>query len=66
MSGDRSSNRAKPPQERDEEPGGRPRSQPRRGYQRMSVGEAVLKSFIRSVASSLGRIIARALTGRGR
>jgi Bacterial protein of unknown function (DUF853) len=43
-------------------------SQPRRrsGYQRQSVGEAIAKSFIRSIASSLGRILARAITGRGR
>jgi hypothetical protein len=30
------------------------------------VGEAIAKSFIRSVASSLGRILARAITGRMR
>ena len=40
---------------------------PRRGgYQRESLGEAMTKSFIRSVASSLGRAIVRAITGRGR
>jgi len=40
---------------------------PRRGgYQRESLGEAMAKSFIRSVASSLGRIIVRAITGRMR
>jgi hypothetical protein len=41
---------------------------PRRrgGYQRQSIGEAVAKSFIRSIASSLGRILVRALTGRTR
>ncbi|HEU0158000.1 MAG TPA: hypothetical protein VFR00_01745 [Hyphomicrobiaceae bacterium] len=38
----------------------------RSGYQRQSVGEAIAKSFIRSVASSLGRILARAITGRMR
>ena len=39
---------------------------PRRrgGYQRMGLGEAVAKSFFRSVASSLGRIIVRSITGR--
>jgi len=44
------------------------RPQPRRrgGYQRQSVGEAIAKSFIRSIASSLGRILARAITGRMR
>ena len=42
-------------------------SQPRRGgSQRQGLGETVLKAFIRSVASSLGRIIARAITGRMR
>jgi hypothetical protein len=38
----------------------------RSGYQRQSVGEAIAKSFIRSIASSLGRILVRAITGRGR
>jgi hypothetical protein len=36
----------------------------RGGYQRQGLGEAVLKSFVRSIASSIGRIIARALMGR--
>jgi hypothetical protein len=60
---------------------GRDRSPPRRqeqdydeppprrrsgGYQRQGIGEAVAKSFIRSIASSLGRILAKALTGRMR
>jgi hypothetical protein len=41
-----------------------PPPQPRRsGYQRQSIGEAMAKSFIRSIASSLGRILVRALTG---
>jgi len=40
-----------------------PPPQPRRGYQRQSLGEAVAKSFIRSIASSLGRILVRTLTG---
>jgi hypothetical protein len=41
---------------------------PRRrgGYQRMGLGEAVAKSFIRSIASSLGRILVRTITGRMR
>ena len=40
---------------------------PRRGgYRRESFGEAMAKSFIRSVASSLGRAIVRAVLGRGR
>jgi uncharacterized protein len=44
----------------------RPQSRRRGGYQRQSVGEAIAKSFIRSIASSLGRILARAITGRMR
>jgi len=42
--------------------------QPRRkgGYQRMGLGEAVAKSFIRSIASSIGRILVRSITGRMR
>ena len=36
------------------------------GYQRQGIGEAVAKSFIRSIASSLGRILAKTLTGRMR
>ncbi|HEX5959491.1 MAG TPA: hypothetical protein VFY92_12655 [Hyphomicrobiaceae bacterium] len=41
---------------------------PRRsgGRQRQSILEAILKSFIRSLASSLGRIIVKTLTRRGR
>ena len=41
---------------------------PRRrgGYQRESIGEAMAKSFIRSLASSLGRVIVRMITGRSR
>ena len=44
------------------------RPQPRRrgGSQRQSVGEAAAKAFIRSIASSLGRMLARAITGRMR
>jgi hypothetical protein len=45
----------------------RSEQRPRRGgYQRQSVFEAMAKSFIRSIASSLGRILARAITGRRR
>jgi len=40
--------------------------QRRRGYQRQSIGEAIAKSFIRSIASSLGRMLARAISGRTR
>jgi hypothetical protein len=41
-------------------------SAPRRkgGYQRQGMGEAVAKSFIRSIASALGRILVRVITGR--
>ena len=39
--------------------------QPRRkgGGQRMGLGETVIKSFIRSIASSIGRILVRTITG---
>ena len=38
---------------------------PRRaGYQRQGLGEAAAKSFIRSIAASLGRILVRTITGR--
>jgi hypothetical protein len=46
--------------------GGRPTYDPpprRGGYQRQGIGETVIKAFIRSIASSLGRIIVRTLTG---
>jgi len=40
---------------------------PRRGgYQRQSIAEAAAKSFIRSIASSIGRILVRTITGRMR
>jgi len=41
-------------------------AQPRRrvSYQRQGLGEAIAKSFIRSIASSLGRILVRSITGR--
>jgi hypothetical protein len=51
------------PQQDYDEPAPRRRSS---GYQRQGIGEAVAKSFIRSIASSLGRILAKALTGRMR
>ena len=38
--------------------------QPRGGYQRQGIAEAAAKSFIRSIASSLGRILVRTITGR--
>jgi hypothetical protein len=37
-----------------------------RGYQRQSIGEAAAKSLIRSIASSIGRILVRSITGRMR
>jgi hypothetical protein len=51
---------------------GRPAPQPsydppprrRRGYERESIGEAMTKSFIRSIAGRLGR--ARMILGRSR
>jgi hypothetical protein len=51
-----------------EQPGNTHRPQQRRrgGYQRQSIGEAIAKSFIRSIASSLGRMLARAISGRTR
>jgi hypothetical protein len=51
-----------------EEPEAAQRAQPRRrnGYRRQGMGEAIAKSFIRSVAASLGRVLARAITGRMR
>lgn len=48
-------------------PGGQPAYDdppPRRGgYQRQGIVEAAIKSFIRSIGSSLGRILIRSLTG---
>ena len=39
--------------------------QPRHGgYQRQGIAEAAAKSFIRSIASSIGRILVRSITGR--
>jgi hypothetical protein len=47
---------------------GAPSAEPRRssGYQRQSIGEAIAKSFIRSIASSLGRILVRVVRNRMR
>ena len=52
----------RPPREEPEEYAPEPRR--RSGYQRQSVGEAMAKSFIRSIASSIGRILVRTITGR--
>ena len=38
----------------------------RGGAPRMGLGETVIKAFIRSIASSIGRIIVRTLTKRMR
>jgi hypothetical protein len=41
---------------------------PRRrgGYQREGIPEAMAKSFVRSIASRLGRVLVRMITGRSR
>jgi hypothetical protein len=49
-----------------EQAGNAHRQRRRGGYQRQSIGEAIAKSFIRSIASSLGRMLARAISGRTR
>ncbi len=38
----------------------------RRGYERESIGEAMAKSLIRSIAGRLGRAIVRIIVGRSR
>ena len=53
---------ARPPRDEPEEYAPEPRR--RGGYQRQSIGEAAAKSFIRSIASSIGRILVRSITGR--
>jgi Bacterial protein of unknown function (DUF853) len=45
---------------------GEPQRRRRSGRQRESLGEAAIKSFIRSVGASLGRAIMRAILGRRR
>ena len=55
---------AQPPRDEPEEYAPEPRR--RGGYQRQSIGEAAAKSFIRSIASSIGRILVRTITGRMR
>jgi hypothetical protein len=52
------------PQQDYDEPA--PRRRSGGGYQRQGIGEAVAKSFIRSIASSLGRILVKTITGRTR
>lgn len=40
-------------------------SQPRRsGYQRQGIAEAAIKSLIRAIAASLGRVLVRSIKGR--
>ena len=34
------------------------------GYQRQTIPEAAIKSFVRSIAGSIGRAIMRAIVGR--
>lgn len=43
-----------------------PPTQRRGGYQRQGIVEAAGKAFIRSIASSIGRVLVRMITGRGR
>jgi len=62
----RNDGRDRPPPRRQEPDYDDPPPRRRGGYQRQGIGEAVAKSFIRSIASSLGRILAKTLTGRMR
>ena len=62
----RNDGRDRPPPRRQEPDYDDPPPRRRGGYQRQSMGEAVAKSFIRSIASSLGRILVRTITGRMR
>ena len=62
----RNDGRDRPPPRRQEPDYDDPPPRRRGGYQRQSIGEAVAKSFIRSIASSLGRILVRTITGRMR
>ena len=48
------------------QPGYDPPPRRRRGYERESIGEAMAKSFIRSIAGRFGRAIARMIVGRSR
>lgn len=62
----RNDGRDRPPPRRQQPDYDDPPPRRRGGYQRQSIGEAVAKSFIRSIASSLGRILVRTITGRMR
>ena len=62
----RNDGRDRPPPRRQEPDYDDPPPRRRGGYQRQGLGEAVAKSFIRSIASSLGRILVRTITGRMR
>jgi hypothetical protein len=58
-----------PPSEPDEmlagtTPRRRPSGTGTGGYQRQTIAEAAIKSFIRSIAGSVGRAIMRAIVGR--
>ena len=62
----RNDGRDRPPPRRQEPDYDDPPPRRRGGYQRQGIGEAVAKSFIRSIASSLGRILMKTITGRMR
>jgi len=62
----RNDGRDRPPPRRQEPDYDDPPPRRRGGYQRQGIGEAMAKSFIRSIASSLGRILVRTITGRMR
>jgi hypothetical protein len=62
----RNDGRDRPPPRRQEPDYDDPPPRRRGGYQRQGLGEAMAKSFIRSIASSLGRILVRTITGRMR
>ena len=62
----RNDSRDRPPPRRQEPDYDDPPPRRRGGYQRQGIGEAMAKSFIRSIASSLGRILVRTITGRMR
>ena len=62
----RNDSRDRPPPRRQEPDYDDPPPRRRGGYQRQGLGEAMAKSFIRSIASSLGRILVRTITGRMR
>ena len=62
----RNDGRDRPPPRRQEPDYDDPPPRRRGGYQRQGIGEAMAKSFIRSIAGRLGRAIARMIVGRSR